>query len=351
MKKVLISICLAAFAALFFTACLKETEELNGTNVYKQVDMGALGSGSSCTPLIAGQSTNAGDVCITDSDTNGDGNPDQLIVTYSAQNGWMLKEIHFWIGSTLASMPQTNNGSPKLGQFPYKASLLNTATYTITIPFSTIGYSCPDAAKFYFVAHAVVSKAGQTETAYGGGERLLARGNWSMFNTIWITCDVVTETPTSSETAWARMDGANLCFSEIEALGANRWGWANGPFAPGTYVMDLYAAAGQCNLSAGTLVGTVTVVYNGSSVSVSAVTAGVNQETLEPYKLDEVHIYAGNEMLPLGNNGEVTVAPGQLGYNSGNIAGATSHNATINNLSGNIYVLLHAVVSGFPLEN
>lgn len=351
MKTKFFFLSLLSLAVVSIVGCMKSSTTEETDLNYRLVDMGTLGSGVSCTPLIAGQSTNAGEVCITDQDTNADGSPDQLLVTYTTQNGWSLSDVHFWVGSTLASMPQTNTGSPKLGNFPYKASGINSTTYTITIPFSSIGYSCPTASKYYFVAHAVVKKSTQTETAYGGGERLLARGNWSMFNTIWISCETVTENPTASETAWGRMNGANLCFSEISALGSNRWGWANGPFSAGTYVMDLYAAAGQCNLEAGTLVGTVSLNYSGSSLQVTTVTAGINPETLEPYKLDEVHIYAGNAMLPLGNNGQVTVAPGQLGYNSGSIVGTASHSATINNLSGSIYVLVHAVVSGFPLEN
>jgi hypothetical protein len=66
--------------------------------------------------------------------------------------------------------------------------------------------------------------------------------------------------------------------------------------------------------------------------------------------LEEVHIYAGGQMIPVGPNGDLTVAPGQLGYNSGALDAELTHTTTINNLSGPIYIATHAVVNGFPVE-
>lgn len=356
MKKVNVILTVIAILALIFVGCSKSAlheSELEGNSTTfqeKLVEIGQLGSGQGCTPLIAGQNITAGSFCMTDSDTNNDGQPDMLHVTYNTTDGWMLKDLHFWVGSTLASMPQTNSGSPKIGLFPYKTSGLNSTTYTFNIPFSALGYSCPDAVRYYFVAHAVVARNGQTETAYAGGDRLLARGNWAMFNTIWISCQQIVNDPTASETAWARLEGSNTCFTEIPELNANRWGWTNGPLQPGTYTAELIAAAGQCNLSNGTDVGKVIVTYNGSSLTVNVEAEGINDETGVDYALEEVHIYAGNQMIPLGPNGSVTVAPGQLGYNSGSLDDVASHSAVISNLSGPIYFAVHAVVNGFPIE-
>ncbi|MFM7105059.1 MAG: hypothetical protein ACKOW8_06015 [Flavobacteriales bacterium] len=353
MKKFFWSFSVVAALAIAIMSCNKNSllEEQSGVVMQeKLVEMGTLGSGSSCTPLIAGQNINAGSFCITDSDTNNDGNPDMLHVTYNTVDGWMLKDLHFWIGTTLSTMPQTNTGSPRLGLFPYKTSGLNATTYTFNIPFSVIGYTCPDAARYYFVAHAVVSRNGQTETAYAGGDRLLARGNWAMYNTIWISCVQIVDTETVSETAWARLEGNSTCFIDIPSLNANRWGWTNGPLNAGSYNAAFWAAAGQCNLANGTNVGNVNIVYNGSSATITVTTTGTNPETGVAYNLEEVHIYAGSAMIPNGPNGAPTVAPGQLGYNSGALENVTSHTATINNLSGPIYVAVHGVVDGFPVE-
>jgi len=351
MKKVSLFALSIAMIAGIFTACTKTAVTENELNLEERlVEMGQLGSGQSCTPLIAGQNINAGSFCITDSDTDGDGNPDMLHVTYNTVDGWQLKDVHFWIGTTLASMPQTNTGSPKIGLFPYKTSNINGTTYTYNIPFSVIGYTCPDAARFYFVAHAVVCRNGQCETAYAGGDRLLARGNWAMFNTIWISCTTIEDNPTTSETAWSRLEGSSTCFIDIPELNSNRWGWTNGPLQPGTYTAELYAAAGQCNLDNGTDVGNVVYVYDGSTLVVTVNAQGIDESTGADYNLEEVHIYAGSAMIPTAQNGSLTVAPGQLGYNSGALDAELTHTTTITNLSGPIYVATHAVVNGFPVE-
>jgi len=169
-----------------------------------------------------------------------------------------------------------------------------------------------------------------------------------MFNTIWISCQTIVPDPTTSETAWARLEGSNTCFIDIPALNANRWGWTNGPLQPGIYTAELIAAAGQCNLANGTDVGNVTLNYNGSTLVVTVNAQGTNASTGVNYNLEEVHIYAGSQMIPLGQNGQLTVAPGQLGYNSGALDAATTHSTAITGLSGPIYVAVHSVVNGFP---
>ena len=88
----------------------------------------------------------------------------------------------------------------------------------------------------------------------------------------------------------------------------------------------MWAGAGQCDLSNGILVGTVTVDYTSGTVTFDF--------KLDPsVSLEEYHVYAGVGMFPTGNNGELTVAPGQ--YTIGT------------DLSGPVYVIVHAVV-GIP---
>ena len=106
------------------------------------------------------------------------------------------------------------------------------------------------------------------------------------------------------------------CFLEE---GFDRWGWVIGPIADGyEETLDVYAGAGQCNLDKGTLIGTVTVSYNGGEVEVDYNIDGT---------YEEAHVYAGNNMFPTMKNGKPTVAPGQFTIQD--------------NLEGEIYVIVH----------
>jgi len=127
------------------------------------------------------------------------------------------------------------------------------------------------------------------------------------------------------ETAFAKGCGAK-CFINN---GFDNWGWTN-PIGPGTYTWPLWAGAGQCDTSKGTLVGTVTVKYVGGYVTVT-------YNVSAPYLLDETHVYAGYGMFPKTKKGKLTVAPGQY-YNDGPFDGR------------DVYVIAHAVV-GIPDPN
>ena len=106
--------------------------------------------------------------------------------------------------------------------------------------------------------------------------------------------------------------------------GFNNWGWSNF-MDTGSYKLDLYAGAGQCDISKGEHVGYVEINYNG----------GFNYEyDIKPgFSLKEYHIYAGSNMFPKLRNGRNTVAPGQY--------------SILSPLSDNIYVIAHGVV-GIP---
>ncbi|KAB7530515.1 hypothetical protein F8C76_03135 [Flagellimonas olearia] len=126
----------------------------------------------------------------------------------------------------------------------------------------------------------------------------------------------------SCETAFARGNDGNTCF--IEEGFNKRWGWSIGPLAEGTEESyEIYAGAGQCDISKGELVGTVDVSYVDGNVTV---TYNID----EAYDVDETHTYAGNEMFPVDKKGKPTVAPGQYSIEE--------------NLDGEIYVIAHAVV-------
>jgi len=128
------------------------------------------------------------------------------------------------------------------------------------------------------------------------------------------------------ETAYAKGAAPALSVDSFCDAGFSQWGWTN-RIAPGSYTWDMWAGAGQCDTARGERVGEVSVTYGGDG-SFSAVI------TLEPgYTLLEEHVYAGSTRFPRVRQGSRlvnTVAPGQY-YIEGT-------------LSGNIWVIVHAVV-------
>jgi hypothetical protein len=293
--------------------------------------------GTYCVALLAGQSIPAGTVCTSIEGEN-------LKVTYATENGWLLYEAHLWAGMSLSSMPQTNSGNPKLGNFPYNSgALAGVSSYSFLVPLSTFGLSSSmtacDPKVSYLVAHAVVKKqladgSFESQTAYGEGNRLVQKGNWAMWFSVTLTCTGNDPEVGSCETAFAYSNQWATCFIGSSFISTNRWGWTNGPIGPGSYSFDIYAGAGQCDLSKGTYVGTLSVVYDGSVAQVTY--------TMQPgFTMSETHLYIGSEPLPR-NDGEYTVAPGQYG-NIHNLSAATSDSFNISGLSGDIYVVAHAV--------
>ena len=136
----------------------------------------------------------------------------------------------------------------------------------------------------------------------------------------------------SCETAFGKAqtdgdDGISTCFIDMEAYKFNRWGWTVELPGPGTYTFDIYAGAGQCDLSKGTLVGTAEVNYSGGTVS-------VDYDINDGFGINEVHTYAGKDPVPSNpnNNNKPTVAPGQYTIGTG--------------LSEEINVILHSVICG-----
>jgi hypothetical protein len=128
------------------------------------------------------------------------------------------------------------------------------------------------------------------------------------------------------ETAFA-FDGDNLtttigtCFSEY---GFDRWGWSIYLPGTGTYTFPVYAGAGQCDITKGTYVGDVTVVYAVDG------TVTFTYDFEEGFSASEEHFYAGKTTVARDNKGNPTVAPGQYKVTP--------------NLTGGIYIIAHAVV-------
>lgn len=147
------------------------------------------------------------------------------------------------------------------------------------------------------------------------------------------------------ETAFAFSEEFSTCFTDFDELRSKRWGWSNGGLEEGSYEFDVYAGAGRCDLQKGTLVGKLMVDYSDGSAEVTFKMTENSSFTGKPYTMTTTHLYVGNEPLPkLG--WFYTVAPGLYG-NIDYHFGATEKTYTVNNLSGEIYVIAHADVYGF----
>ena len=159
-------------------------------------------------------------------------------------------------------------------------------------------------------------------------------------------CVLKEQEVTCTETAYGKgEEDYSTCFIDLN-LGFNNWGWTNQLPQTGTYEMELWAAAGQCDTGKGTLVGTVVV-----DVDAGTVTYNVTN----PYKLLEVHLYVGDTPVPqrlkktrTGQVVEYTVAPGQYGNQASfDKPGVATYTFRGLSLAGK-YVIAHAVVDGFP---
>ena len=134
-----------------------------------------------------------------------------------------------------------------------------------------------------------------------------------------------TTTGTDCETAFARGNDGNICFID-EGFSKKRWGWRIVLPEPGEYTFDVYAGAGQCDISKGVKAGTVDVTYANGTVDVV-------YNIDEGFELRETHVYAGDAddaPYPTTKKGKKTVAPGQYTIGTG--------------LEGEVSLIVHMVV-------
>jgi hypothetical protein len=331
-------------------------------NVLSTVSVGGVNGvvGEYCTTLFAGQDIDAGLVCAEVVDY---GDTEELCITYTTTGGWELIEAHLWVGDTYDGYPHTRKGNPKVGNFPHQSGDITGATeYTFCVDLNEFGTEggtvdlCD--LTLYAAAHAVVGidtdgdgVYDQTETGWGDGDRMVERGNWATYFYIELSCEAGgTPGDETAETAFAYGCDDATCFiglDDEEGGTFSRWGWTNGPLGEGTYYFDIYAGAGQCDLTKGTLVGLLTVEYYGG-------TADVTYSTCGSYAMTETHLYVGDEVLARaelhgspdpGEVGKFTVAPGQYPYIHEGLDTQTD-TFSVSGLAGAIYVVAHAVVVG-----
>ena len=124
--------------------------------------------------FMAGQFIKMGDVSVYNT-------KDTLYIELTSFDSWYIIQTHVYLGS-LAAMPQTPTGNPKLGNFPYNTNHgAGIQSFIYQIPMKDIALC------FDIVAHAAVVKLDasgtviQSETAFAKGNPINDKGSWAMY--------------------------------------------------------------------------------------------------------------------------------------------------------------------------
>jgi hypothetical protein len=124
-------------------------------------------------PLYAGQTILVGEVLVSDDGVN-------VYVEYDLDGPWVLTEVHCHVAASLAGIPQTGSGNPKVGHFDCKSEDPLPDEHVCTLPIPT-GKGSGD--WIAIAAHAVVENScGQEETAWA-----FTCDQWSFPGRSWAT--------------------------------------------------------------------------------------------------------------------------------------------------------------------
>jgi hypothetical protein len=157
----------------------------------------------------------------------------------------------------------------------------------------------------------------------------------------------------TSETAWGYNEDYSIDFlndSFFSNPEFSNWGWTNGPIdmaTDGSLELELLAGAGstgkgddkQSNVENGEYVGTVFIEWSSGHITVTYVVDS-------PHKLEDVHLWVGNTMLPTTKKDKFTNAPGKFPYGNADFENdGNTWTIEIDEIfDGDIYIAAHAVV-------
>lgn len=120
-------------------------------------------------PLLAGRTLEVGTVSVANGSTT-------LYVTFTAQGGWTLASTALYAAAGESDVPVTPAGTPRIGQFPYKASHAEgVTTFTYAVPIPAGG------GEVTMAAFAEVHRGDREEGAWADGDRISAIGPWSTY--------------------------------------------------------------------------------------------------------------------------------------------------------------------------
>lgn len=314
--------------------------------------------GTTTWTLWAGQTIDVGTVTVSN-------DADNVYVTYTLTydpNGDGVVDgyfgtLHLWIGNDLSLLPRSGGGNPNPGQFCdadggacYTPPDNTTTTHTFTMPFSELSITNVQGVcgKTLFVvthAEANVDSDGDgtidPETAFGGDKDGDTGNRWWFYAEYTICCDNGEPDPPFCQTAFAKGDWVwtTMKRANPEGLGSlkltkARWGWAIELTEIGETTYDIWAGAGLNDTDKGTLVGTLTVNWDGTDVVVT-------YDMEDGYYLEEVHLYAGA-------TSPTTIAPGQYGNLEEFDPNVASHEFDVpladSDGDGSVWLVAHAVV-------
>lgn len=346
-----------AFVAALLMSCSEDfltNEELVESkkgDVFDPGSMNMKGSevnycGSDTLTLWAGQTIDAGDIIVSNDETN-------LYVTVVSNGGFTGEEnIKMWLGTDFSLLNGAGLVRPPAGGFPYKVTIPEgETTYTFTVVLNTIPLyevsSCGDQA-IHVVVHADVIALhddGTTsgETAWGGDTEGPGNAWWFYTDYVPTCCDITPPNPVEElGTAFAK---GNYVFTTSKKanpenlpslnLTKNRWGWSINLMETGSFSYELWVGAGLNDVSKGTLVGDVNIDFDGSQ-------ATVTYSSFSGYTIEESHIYAG-DLMP------ETLAPGQYGNTMYFDPYASTYSVTLDVTDSNedgVWFIVHAVAYG-----
>ena len=373
---------IAITTALALTACGSQGPSDPTTNDQTSALVQVAGDSDGCTTLFAGQTIDAGTVCLevdNNVDTSaqcGAGAKGVVNVTFMASGGWELTEAHLWAGTSISTMPQTKQGNPKIGNFPYNAgNITGQTSHVFAVPLCDFGLdasdtTCADTTAL-LAAHASLRKDNgdgsyQTETGWGDGDRFVQKGSWGTYYGVLLECvdddDPPPPVALDCETAWAKGpytfacytvdgktapgDAANYNCIPGAADGGDYtsgWGWYGLVPVNGTISSTLYAGAGKNDISKSMDAGTATVTCSAGTCNFLAVTK-------DGFRLEDYQVTLSCSPIDTQNPGQFD-KDGHVGANwSDNVSysgGSTSYSGNVSLAacaSGSYYYAIHTSV-------
>jgi hypothetical protein len=272
---------------------------------------------------------------------SGDGN--NLLLTFNTGNMKQISKIQAWVGTDPNDVPKTRRNIPIPGKFPYKVSIINSPTHTLSIPTDNLG-PLQDGQTYYVFAH-VEFKDGSS--AWAGSTKWESR-RWAYYFSFLVGVTGPSDPPPADPaTAFAV---GNITFKSLEF---SALGWVQTVAPDGTNSsgqLPLYAGATNYNLDNGTLVGyldfeagfIIDGTGNYTSSGIGNFGIKVTYTMLQGYGLDTTNLYAGASQLTVSDPADF----GNTHENLGN-AGSDSYLISFTTYS-TLYISAHAVVNKLP---
>lgn len=285
-----------------------------------------------CADLIAGKTTIAGTVC---SEVSGE----HLVVTYTVTDGWELTEANLWVNLDLVDMPQSPAGSPDIVDFPHRSGDISAKTgYQFLVPLKTLGTEedlCDPDKVFYISAHAVLQKGNGKDgylkkIGWGSEKQIIEQTGWAFYYTVQFTCNDLPPEPKTCASVFALGDKhlRSILNSDGDPI-TGKWGWQITVDPGDAITQPIFAGAGGNDISNWIYVGDLKILYSGSLVI-------VEYHMIEPYTMNETHLYADTAETPAADFG-------QFG-NWHDLTDASEDVFAIEIRGDSVYIVAHAVV-------